>query len=398
MQKLIPRHISAELTATAAEFPVVTITGPRQAGKTTLARTRFPAYAYANLEAPDIRALAHADPHAFFTQFPAPLIIDEIQRVPELLSHIQVRVDEDGRRGQFILTGSHQPRLQQAVAQSLAGRTALLRLLPLSIAELKAAGIEHTRDEFIHQGFMPRLYAEGGAPTRLYRSYFQTYVERDVRDMINLRRLTDFENFMRLLAGRIGQMVNLSSLANDVGVSSTTLKQWLSVLEASYVVFRLMPYYENLGKRIVKSPKIYFTDVGLASYLLGIESPAVAGRDPLIGNLFENMVILEALKARLNAGREPHLYFYRDRQDYEVDLLFQQGRALVPIEIKSAMTFHPDFVRGIERFRRLTPAASRGYVIYAGDLTPELAAADVLHFADTGALFDRLAGSGSEAL
>ncbi|MBT4496881.1 MAG: DUF4143 domain-containing protein [Gemmatimonadetes bacterium] len=205
--------------------------------------------------------------------------------------------------------------------------------------------------------------------------------------MINLRRLADFENFMRLLAGRIGQLVNLSSLANDVGVSSTTLKEWLSVLEASYVVFRLTPYFENLGKRVVKSPKIYFTDVGLASYLLGIESPTVAGRDPLIGSLFENMVVLEALKARLNAGREPHLYFYRDRQSCEVDLLFQEERRLVPIEIKSAMTFHSDFVRSIERFQQMTSSAARGYVIYAGDLTPKLANADVLHFADTATLF-----------
>ena len=390
MQKLIPRHVTAELAATAAEFPVVTITGPRQAGKTTLARTHFPDYAYANLESPDIRALAIADPNAFFSQFPAPLIIDEIQRVPELLSYIQVRVDDTGHRGQFILTGSHQPRLQQAVAQSLAGRTALLRLLPLSIAKLRAAGIEHTRDEFIHQGFMPRLYDEGIDPTRLYRSYFQTYVERDVREMINLRRWADFENFMRLLAGRIGQLVNLSSLANDVGVSSTTLKEWLSVLEASYVVFRLTPYFENLGKRIVKSPKVYFTDVGLASYLLGIESPAMVGRDPLIGSLFENMVVLEALKARLNAGREPRLYFYRDRQSHEVDLLFQEERRLVPIEIKSAMTFHSDFVRSIERFQRLAPSAGRGYVICAGDLTPELANADVLHFSDTSTILDLL--------
>ena len=390
---LIQRHIAAELAATAAEFPVVTISGPRQAGKTTLARTHFPDYAYANLESPDIRALALSDPHAFFTQFPAPLIIDEIQRVPELLSYIQVRVDEARQRGQFILTGSHQPRLRQAVAQSLAGRTALLSLLPLSIAELKEAGIEHTRDEFIHQGFLPGLYGEGIDPTRLYRSYFQTYVERDVREMINLRRLVDFEAFMRLLAGRIGQILNLSSLANDVGVSSTTLKEWLSVLEASYVVFRLTPYFENLGKRVVKSPKVYFTDVGLASYLLGIESPTVAGRDPLIGSLFENMVVLEALKARLNAGREPHLFFYRDQQGHEVDLLFQTERRLIPIEIKSAMTFHPGFVQGIERFQQLASSAARGYIIYAGDLTPQLTNADVLHFADTSTIFNRSVSS-----
>ena len=199
-------------------------------------------------------------------------------------------------------------RLQEAVSQSLAGRTALLRLLPLSISELEAAEITCTRDEFIYQGFMPRLYDENINPTRLYRGYCQTYIERDIRQMINIRRLTDFEHFMRLLAGRVGQILNLNALAGDLGVSSTTLKEWLSVLEASHAVFRLNPYFENFGKRIIKSPKVYFTDVGLASYLLGIESPAHAARDPLIGSLFENMVVIEALKSRLNAGKEPELY------------------------------------------------------------------------------------------
>ena len=313
---------------------------------------QFPNHAYANLEAPDIRLLATSDPHAFFSQFPPPVIIDEIQRVPELLSTIQVLADSNPQRGQYILTGSHQLRLQEAVAQSLAGRTALLRLLPLSISELKATGITHTRDEFIYQGFMPRLYNEKINPTRLYRNYCQTYIERDIRQMINLRSLTDFENFTRLLAGRVGQILNLSSLSNDVGVSSTTLKEWLSVLEASHTIFRLNPYFENFGKRIIKSPKIYFTDVGLASYLLGIESPALATRDPLIGNLFENMVVIEALKARLNAGKEPELYFYRDNKGNEVDLLFRQNRQLIPIEIKSAMTFKPEFAKGIARFQK----------------------------------------------
>lgn len=384
---MIKRQITAELEATAQEFPVVTITGPRQAGKTTLARMHFSSYAYANLEAPEVRALATSDPNAFFTQFPAPVIIDEIQRVPELLSAIQVRADSTRQRGQYILTGSHQPRLQEAVAQSLAGRTALLRLLPLSISELKAAGIAHARDEFIYRGFMPRLYDENINPTRLYRNYFQTYIERDVRQMINLKNLADFENFMRLLAGRIGQLLNLSSLANDVGVSSTTLKEWLSVLEASYTIFRLTPYFENLGKRVVKSPKIYFTDTGLAAYLLGIESPEVAARDPLIGNLFENMVVIEALKARLNAGKEPELYFYRDNKGNEVDLLFRQNRQLIPIEIKSAMTFNPEFSKNIMRFQKLTSSAQKGYIIYAGELTPSLDCADVLNFANTDTIF-----------
>ena len=384
---MILRQIARELAATANEFPVVTIIGPRQAGKTTLARMQFPNHAYANLEAPDIRMLATSDPHAFFSQFPPPVIIDEIQRVPELLSTIQVLADSNPQRGQYILTGSHQLRLQEAVAQSLAGRTALLRLLPLSISELKATGITHTRDEFIYQGFMPRLYNEKVNPTRLYRNYCQTYIERDIRQMINLRRLIDFENFMRLLAGRVGQILNLSSLSNDVGVSSTTLKEWLSVLEASHTIFRLNPYFENFGKRIIKSPKIYFTDVGLASYLLGIESPALATRDPLIGNLFENMVVIEALKARLNAGKEPELYFYRDNKGNEVDLLFRQNRQLIPIEIKSAMTFNPEFAKGIAQFQKIASSAQKGHIIYAGNLTPELSHASVLHFTDVDYIF-----------
>ena len=384
---MIVRQIARELAATANEFPVVTIIGPRQAGKTTLARMQFPNHAYANLEAPDIRTLATSDPHAFFSQFPPPVIIDEIQRVPELLSTIQVLADSSHERGQYILTGSHQLRLQEAVAQSLAGRTALLRLLPLSISELKATGITHTRDEFIYQGFMPRLYNEKIDPTRLYRNYCQTYIERDIRQMINLRSLTDFENFTRLLAGRVGQILNLSSLSNDVGVSSTTLKEWLSVLEASHTIFRLNPYFENFGKRIIKSPKIYFIDIGLASYLLGIESPALAARDPLIGNLFENMVVIEALKARLNAGKEPELYFYRDNKGNEVDLLFRQNRQLIPIEIKSAMTFNPEFAKGIAQFQKIASSAQKGYIIYAGNLTPELPHASVLHFTDVDHIF-----------
>ncbi len=384
---MIVRQIARELAATANEFPVVTIIGPRQAGKTTLARMQFPNHAYANLEAPDIRTLATSDPHAFFSQFPPPVIIDEIQRVPELLSTIQVLADSSHERGQYILTGSHQLRLQEAVAQSLAGRTALLRLLPLSISELKATGITHTRDEFIYRGFMPRLYNEKINPTRLYRNYCQTYIERDIRQMINLRRLTDFENFTRLLAGRVGQILNLSSLSNDIGVSSTTLKEWLSVLEASHTIFRLNPYFENFGKRIIKSPKIYFTDVGLASYLLGIESPALAARDPLIGNLFENMVVIEALKARLNAGKEPELYFYRDNKGNEVDLLFRQNRQLIPIEIKSAMTFNPEFAKGITHFQKIASSAQKGHIIYAGNLAPELPHASVLHFTDVDHIF-----------
>jgi len=385
---MFSRQIQQELAKTAEEYPVVTILGPRQSGKTTLAQMQFPDYRYANLEVPEIRQLATSDPRGFFSQYPAPVIIDEIQRVPELLSYIQALADNSQKRGQYILTGSHQVRLHEAVSQSLAGRTGLLSLLPFSIEELK---VNHTdkldRDELIYRGFMPRIYQENIDPTRLYRNYFQTYVERDVRQMINVKSLIAFENFMRLLAGRIGQVVNLNSLSGDVGVSSTTLKEWLSVLEASFIIFRLPPYFENFGKRSVKSPKIYFTEPGLAAYLLGIEKAEQVTRDPLRGNLFENMVIIEALKARLNAGGDPNLFFFRDDQGREVDLIFKHGRKLVPIEIKSAMTFNQDFVNSIEYFKKISPDAENGAVIYAGEMTPEIAGNKFVNFADTAAIF-----------
>lgn len=384
---MFTRKIQQELSQVASEYPVVTIIGPRQSGKTTLAKMQFPDYCYANLEIPEIRKLAIEDPKAFFSQYPAPVIIDEIQRVPELLSYLQVLSDNATQSGQYILTGSHQVRLHETVSQSLAGRTALLSLLPLSIEELKAnnaATID--RDSLIYRGFMPRIYQENINPTRLYRNYFQTYIERDVRQMINVKSLIAFENFMRLLAGRIGQVVNLHSLAGDVGVSSSTLKEWLSVLEASFVIFRLPPYFENFGKRIIKSPKIFFTEVGLAAYLLGIETAEQVSRDPLRGNLFENMVVIEALKSRLNAGADPNLFFFRDSKGYEVDLIFKKGRQLVPVEIKSAMTFNSGFAKNIEKFKRIAPNVESGAVIYAGELTPEVAGNKFVHFSDTASV------------
>lgn len=384
---MFSRKIQQELSQVTAEYPVVTIIGPRQSGKTTLAKMQFPDYCYANLENPEIRKLAVEDPKAFFSQYPAPVIIDEIQRVPELLSYLQVLSDNATQSGQYILTGSHQVRLHETVSQSLAGRTALLSLLPLSIEELKAnnaATID--RDSLIYHGFMPRIYQENVNPTRLYRNYFQTYIERDVRQMINVKSLIAFENFMRLLAGRIGQVVNLHSLAGDVGVSSSTLKEWLSVLEASFVIFRLPPYFENFGKRVIKSPKIFFTEVGLATYLLGIETAEQVNRDPLRGNLFENMVIIEALKSRLNAGADPNLFFFRDSKGYEVDLIFKKGRQLVPIEIKSAMTFNSGFAKNIEKFKKIAPNSEAGAVIYAGELTPEVAGNKFVNFSDTASV------------
>lgn len=386
---MFTRDIQSELRQVAGEYPVVTIIGPRQSGKTTLARMHFPEYRYANLELPEVRQLAQVDPKAFFSQYPAPVIIDEIQRVPDILSYIQVLADSMQECGQYILTGSHQVRLHEAVSQSLAGRTGLLTLLPFSINELKKNGISaFDRDMLIYRGFMPRIYHEQVNSTRLYRNYFQTYIERDVRQMVNVKSLIAFENFMRLLAGRIGQVVNLNSLAGDVGVSSTTLKEWLSVLEASFVIFRLPPYYENFGKRVIKSPKIFFTEVGLAAYLLGIEKPEQVMRDPLRGQLFENMVVIEALKARLNAGADPNLFFFRDSKGFEIDLIYKKGRTLVPIEIKSSMTLDTGFADNINRFIKIAPVSSHGAVVYAGDKFPEISGQKFIHFSDTATLFN----------
>jgi predicted AAA+ superfamily ATPase len=376
----INRSIEAEFARVRDEYPVVTITGPRQSGKTSLAKRYCNGYAYANLELPEIRKLAQSDPKAFFSAYPAPVIIDEVQRVPELLSYIQVFADATSQRGQYILTGSHQLDLATAVSQSLAGRTALLRLLPLSLAELKDAGVENSRDDVLFKGFMPRLYHEDIRPGTLYSEYFQNYIERDLRKLASIRDLLLFEKFLRVLAGRVGQVINISSLSGDVGVSRATLNEWLAVLEASFIIFRLPPWFENANKRAIKTPKLYFTEPGLAAWLLEIETPQQVSRDPLMGNLFENMVVAEVLKARLNAGQMPNLYFYRDTKGHEVDLVLRQHRLLKPVEIKAAMTFSPEMTRGLKHFHKQFTDALPGAVVYAGDMETQSEATQLLNF------------------
>lgn len=380
---MIARTITPHLDELAKSFRVVSIMGPRQSGKTTLARNHFPNHRYVNLEDIAVRQLAKSDPAEFFRQHPGPIILDEVQRVPELLSAIQVLSDGTKKNGQFILTGSHQPDMRAKISQSLAGRAALLELLPLSISELKGAGIVMDRDDYIFNGFMPRIYDEHVSPELLYANYYRTYVERDVRQLINLSNQHAFEVFIKLLAGRVGQLVNLSSMSNDIGVSSMTLASWLSVLESSYIVFRLPCYFNNFGKRQIKTAKIYFTEVGLAAYLLGIESPAQAARDPLFGGLFENMVVLEALKARCNIGKDPELYYFRDKRGLEVDLILNKGRTLRPIEIKSARTYDASFTQPLKKFVTFAGAVSQPSIVYAGDLTPTINGIRFVNFADT---------------
>ncbi len=381
---MIERAVTPHLLEQAGHFPVVTLLGPRQSGKTTLARHAFPDYRYANLERGDLRELAERDPAAFFRAFPPPVVIDEVQRVPTLLSEIQVLVDEDRQPGRFILTGSHQPRLREGIAQSLAGRTGLLRLLPFSLDELAPAGLHPSRDEAIFRGFFPGIIANGVPPGDYLDAYLETYVERDVRQLVNLSDASAFRLFLRLLAGRVGQVANLQSLAGDVGVTATTLAHWLSVLEASFLVFRLPPYFENFGKRFVKSPKIYFTDVGLAAHLLQIEEPDQVARDPLLGGLFENLVVLEALKARRNAGKSPDLYYLRNQSRMEIDLLLATRRRFRAVEIKAAMTRQPDQARHLEAFRKLAgDRLEKSAVAYAGDLEVSTGGIDWISFRNT---------------
>lgn len=384
---MIEREIQPHLLHVASQYPVVTLVGPRQSGKTTLVRACFPKHEYCNLEHPEMRRLATEDPKELFARFSGDLILDEVQRVPELLSWIQVRVDEDNQPGRYILTGSHQLHLQQAVSQSLAGRTALLRLWPLSIAEIQPHAATLDKNHLLHQGFLPRIHAEKQDASLAYANYFRTYVERDVRLLMEIRNLNSFENFVRLLAGRVGQLLNLSDMSGEVGVSSTTLKEWLSILEASFVIFRLQPYYRNFGKRLVKSPKVYFVEPGLACWLLGIESPQEAARDPLHGHLFENMVVAESFKACLNQNREPRLYFWRDSNRNEIDLIHERQRRLIPVEIKSSRTWHSGLAEGLRKFQRSIETSEPGYLIYAGDLEPAEDGFQAIHYTRTADIF-----------
>jgi len=350
---MITRKIQKELIVCAKEYPAVTILGPRQSGKTTLSKMVFPDYQYCSLEEPDIRRQAQNDPKGLLANFSDGVILDEIQRVPELLSYLQGIIDNNPKPGRFILTGSHQPQVHCAVSQSLAGRTAMLELLPFSIDEISQYNRKSDCPyKMIIEGFYPRLHDNQLRPERFYGSYLSTYIERDIRALINLKDLTHFEEFLRLIAGRVGQLVNYSSIANDVGVSSTTIKNWVSVLKASYILFELPPYFTNIRKRVMKSSKLYFVDVGLAAWLLGLKTASQVQRDPLRGTLYENLLIMEVVKRILNHGERPNLHFYRDARGNEVDLLIQNARQFSAIEIKSGQTFQPEFISGIEHFKK----------------------------------------------
>ncbi len=377
---MFSRILTTYIQDLAKKYPVVTLLGPRQSGKTTLVRSAFPKKPYINMEDFDNRSLATLDPKSFMQAYPEGAILDEVQRTPHLLSYIQVRVDEADQKGMFVLTGSHQAELHSAVSQSLAGRTSLLRLLPLSLQEMRNAKIGDSVEEIILKGGYPKIYKDNLPISNAYSSYFQTYVERDVRQILQVKDVIQFERFIKLIASRIGQLVNYASLASDVGVSAVTIKEWIAVLEATYILIRLEPYFENFGKRLIKSPKLYFADTGLACHLLGIDTTEQLIKDPLYGNLFENFVVVELMKARYNQALDPRLYFYRDVLGHEVDLLFQQGSHLIPIEIKSSKTFSSSFLEGLHYFHKQTPKKAKdGALIYGGSQTQKIGSFQLLN-------------------
>lgn len=351
--KIIQRDITQEVKNLIQQYPVLTITGPRQSGKTTLAKQVFPELPYYSLENIATRERALSDPIGFLDKLTGGVILDEIQRAPELLSYIQGIVDDSGKPGMFILTGSNQFSLLEKITQSLAGRTAMLKLLPFSIREVTAISGEIGTNELLIKGLYPGVHSRNLDPNKAYRNYYETYIERDLRQIINIKDLDIFKRFVKLCAGRTGQIWNASNLSNDTGVSIHTIQSWISVLQASYIVFLLPPWFGNIKKRLIKSPKLYFHDVGLASYLLDIETEIQLDRDPLRGALFENLIISELLKRRFNRGLDSNLYYYRDRHGYEIDVIAGIRDSLELYEIKSSQTFTVDFVRNIKYIKRL---------------------------------------------
>ena len=386
---MVDRTIAPLLKELFRRYPFVTVTGPRQSGKTTLCRTALPELAYVNLESPEHRQFAEEDPKRFLATWPGGVILDEIQRVPSLLSWLQVFADDHGGNGLFVLTGSGQFLLSDAIDQSLAGRTALLRLLPFSIGELRDAGVDAGVDDMLFAGFYPRIHDQGLDPRQALGDYVETYVERDVRRMLEVRNLTAFQRFVRLCAGRVGQLLNFAALGADAGVTHTTARHWLSVLEASYILFRLPPFHGNVSKRLVKSPKLYFHDVGLASWLLGIESARQLETHPLRGALFENAVVVETLKHGYNRGRRPELFFFRDRRGLECDLLYPSEGRILAIEAKSGATIASDWFASLGQVTPLVPGCAAGAVVHGGNEHQARSAGDAIPITDFGGLLER---------
>ena len=362
---MIERTLTTKMISLAQKFQVITLTGPRQSGKTTLVRAAFSSLPYVSLEEPDIRQIALTDPRGFLSNYPAGAILDEIQNTPELFSYIQRIVDEN-RQVQFILTGSSNFLLMEKISQTLAGRTAVLHLLPFSFNELEPLPEQY--ESLIFKGQYPRIYDRDIAPTDFYPAYIQTYVERDVRLMKNIGDINAFIQFTRLCAGRIGQLLNYAGLASDAGISPNTAKAWLSILESSYILYRLQPYHRNFNKRLVKSSKLYFYDTGVACSLLGIREENQVHLHYMKGSLFENLILNEFIKRNFNRGENRQPYFWQDNHGKKIDCLLVNGERVTPVEVKSGKTMSTSYFDNLKYWRSLADLPDdRGYVVYGGD-------------------------------
>jgi len=388
----LDRTIAATFLERLAQFPVVAVTGIRQAGKTTLVRHLLPDWDYVTLEDLDQRGFAQEDPRGFLAEHPGRTVIDEFQRVPALTSYLQGVVDRTASPGQYVLTGSQSYLLQQQVSQSLAGRVALLMLLPFSLSETPHGRARPDLDDVLFRGGFPAVVARDLPPVPWYSSYIATYVERDVRQVLAVRDLMQFQTFLKLVAARVGQSLNLASLAADAAVSVPTVRQWLSVLEAGHVVRRVAPWFQDAGKRLVKTPKLYFTDTGLLCRLLGVESSGDLARHPQRGAVFENWVLTEILKAWHHRGEDPPVFFWRDTEGHEVDFVVQRGGRLRPIEVKAGTTVQPDFFRGLRFLAGRDASVTDGLVVFGGDARQTRQAMVAVPWRDLSGALDALRG------
>ena len=381
---MIPRAAAATLRQLARGYPILAITGPRQAGKTTLARATFPDKRYVSLEDPDEREFSDQDPRGFLARFPEGAILDEAQRCPALFSYLQSLVDAEKRMGMFVLTGSQQLGLLSNITQTLAGRVGMVQLLPFSLHELQAANVPvASLDDLLWRGLYPPIHDRNLAPEQWFANYVMTYVERDVRQIVEIQNLSLFQRFVRMCAARVGQLLNMTSLANDCGVSHGTVRNWLSVLEAGYVIFLLQPHHRNFGKRLVKTPKLYFHDTGLAAFLLGIRDAGHLSIHSARGALFENFVISELLKQRYQQGLPSNLYFWRNNTGDEIDVVIEQGDKLVPLEIKSGQTYTQDFVKGMHKWMKFAgEVSSTPHLVYGGNENMNRNGVEVLAWRD----------------
>ena len=390
---MIPRQLAATLLEAVRRYPVTTLTGPRQSGKTTLLRAAFPEHDYVSLEAPDERAFALEDPRGFLERFSGPVILDEAQRAPDLFSYIQVLTDDDPSPGRFILSGSQNFLLMAGVSQSLAGRVRVAHLMPFSMRELaRPDGRAPDSDrwaEHAWRGHFPRIHDKGLEPGEWLAGYHQTYLERDVRELTQVGDLERFNRFVMLCAGRAGQLLNLASLANDCGIAADTVRRWLSVLETGFVTFRLLPYHRNYNRRLTRSPKLYFVDTGLLCWLLGIREPGQLESHPLRGSVFENLIVAEALKAAYHAGEVPRLYFWRDHRGNEIDLLVEREARPHIVEIKSGATVNADQFKAFRYWRSIGGDEATSTLVYGGDSTYRREGVDVLDWLDWPAVAAR---------